>query len=66
MNTMPNHDTLFEYLCGLKDRVQQAVMIPNSQDSKTTMTCADNENNDMYLYREIDGHRGSRLGRQLP
>ena len=65
-NTMSDYDTLFDYLCGLKDNVQQAVIVQNSQDFNTTMSCADNTDNAIWFSEVKGGHRGGRPRRQLP
>ena len=37
MNIIFDCDTLLEYLCGLKDRVQQAVMVQKPQNLNIAM-----------------------------
>ena len=57
-NTMSDHDNLFEYLHGFKDRVQQVVIVKNPNGFNTTTTCANNADNIKLFRAAICCHRG--------
>ena len=68
MKTISDCDTLFEYLYGVKGRVQWVVIVksPYNPYLNTAMSSTDNIDNSIWFSEVIDSHSGGSGPRRQP